>query len=87
MIIWITYEIHTINNLTPPKAPYPTTRAEPGAPTDKTHFGRFNPQPRSFAHNPEFMFILFTAAFAPFCLSISQYILPSLKNKTPRYLN
>ncbi|MEQ2256329.1 hypothetical protein ILYODFUR_023140 [Ilyodon furcidens] len=82
------------------RAPHPISKGVPGHPTEEAHFSRLYLGSRSFGHDPKFAFRLsslftttdrhslpITAAGTPIHLSISCSILPSLMNKTPRYLN
>uniref|UniRef100_A0A8C6KI56 Ig-like domain-containing protein n=1 Tax=Nothobranchius furzeri TaxID=105023 RepID=A0A8C6KI56_NOTFU len=39
------------------RAPHPISKAEPGHPTEETHFGRLYPRSRSFGHYPKLMTI------------------------------
>ncbi|TWW73494.1 hypothetical protein D4764_15G0008880 [Takifugu flavidus] len=66
------------------RASHPISKGEPSHPTEEAHFGRLYP---SLFTTTDQCRVLITADAAPIRLSIFCSILPSLVNKTPRYLN
>ncbi|XDV53904.1 hypothetical protein PO909_022299 [Leuciscus waleckii] len=68
------------------RAPHPISKGPPSHPAEKAHFGRLYPGSCPFM-TIDWYIDRHTAEAAPVRLSISRSILPSLVNKTLRYLN